>query len=407
MIIMLIAAASLSNCGSANFNKIFGSKDDSYDALLQRAEMAYDRGRFDDAEEFATKAYAAADNNGEAAVLLGSIMLSQAGIDIFELVGQIAEISQTTASPVSSSEGGCSAPTGDSKSSATGLLTYLSCKLLNLTEADLNALGTKIPLTSPGLSPLGSYFSPALVTEELRQKVKVLSKASKGISFLCPFVKRDTVLKDSTDTRHAESVCQNKTGQTYNSSKAHISFALLHFVETLVYQNSILIDSQSGSDQVGITKIANQVNGFSFTNVSDFVATTNEFKTVIDNVSDAVSPSSQLALAVNGLVSTTAAFAEAGVPESITKSITDSLAKLREAANKLSQANSGASSNYQAQAFKGQLNEKLSQSMSSKINSVCASSACSAEQISSLCQSYAGISQSVDVSKVSKPTVCN
>jgi hypothetical protein len=398
----------LVSCGSANVNKIFGSNDESTSALLQKAQFAYDQGDYDAAEEYASKAYASTTSNGEAAILLGNIMLSKSGIDIFQLVEKLSEVSASSTSTTTSSSA-CESSSTD----AAGSISKLSCMLLNLTADEVSALGTDKPLTSSALQSLGSYYQPSNVTDELRQKVNVLKYADRGIRYLCPFVNRQTVFTDSIDERHVLAKCGDKSSQSFNQVKVHIGFALLHLVETLVYQRSILVDgttsSSSSTSKVGISTISSTINAQTFTNVNDFVGSMNEFKTVVDSLADTTSPTSQIALALDGLLVVSNSFTAAGVPAKITSSITGGLTKLKETAAKLSAAAGGsATGNYQAQALKGQINEKYAKTVATKMNTVCGAdgSTCTAEQKTELCASYAGISEGVDPSKLTKPTYC-
>ncbi|MCX6124848.1 MAG: hypothetical protein NTV34_08885 [Proteobacteria bacterium] len=399
-------------CGTANVNKIFGSKDESTSGLMQRAQFAFDRGDFDLAEELATKAYEGSENNGAAAILLSNVMLSKAGIDVFQLVSKLAEASQSTTGTTRST-----ATTGDcvtTSTDAAGSISKLSCLLLNLSEADTALLGTDEKLTSAGLKSLGTYYKPAEITDELRQKISILKYTDKGIRYLCPFVNRSVVLKDSIDERHAIEKCGDKSATEFNAVKVHISFALLHLVETLVYQRGVLVDgltSASGVAKNGISTMSSSISVQNFSSVTDFVATMTEFKKVVDSLADTSNIKSQIALALDGLTVVANAFGASGVPSKVTASITGGLSKIKETASKLSNAAGGAASgNYQAQALKGQINEQYSKTVASKIKNVCGSGGdnCSVTQKTEVCASYAGISQGVlpATAAANKPSFC-
>lgn len=404
MTLMLV----LNSCGSANFNKIFGSKDESLAGLLESAQIAYDKGDYDLAEEYATKAYEKTDNNGEAAILLGNIMMSKAGIDIFQLVAKLSEVSKSASSNTAKTT--TAQTCAVSSTDAAGSISRLSCLILNLSEDDVAALGGSVALTSPGLKSLGSYYKPALVDEALRAKVSVLRNADKGIRYLCPFVDKTIVLKDSVDERHALANCGDKSSTQFNGVKVHIAFALLHLVETLVYQKSILVDGAAAgaeSAQVGINSISKTANAATYSSAADFVSTMNEVNTVITNLADTTSNNSQLTLALDGLIVVANSFSAAGVPAKVTSAITGGLTKLRETASKLSQAAGNATGNYEAQAFKGQISEKYAKSTATKIDSYCTENAsgCAAQK-TEICASYSNISQGVDPSKVTTPDLC-
>ena len=399
-------------CGTANVNKLFGSKDDSYASLLDRAQQAYDLGDFSAAEDLANKAYARSENNGNAGVLLGSIYLSQAGIDIFQMVGKISSLSssssKTTTTPTSGADK-CSS-TAPANQTAGNLLSELSCKLLSLSETDKDNLGTDKMF--PGLSSIGvtSVYVPNEVTDTLRSEVSVLAAIDKGVRKLCPFIDQTLVISQSIDERHTSAtVCPDRTTSSYSSPKAHITFALLSLVESLVFQQGILIDgvSSAASTRTGVSSLSSKINTKSFgTDITTFATTLTEFKNVVDQVFDTSNPKSQIALALNGFIVVSQSFTAAGVPESVTSIITKQLTKLKATASTLKGSSSGSDTTYQTQALKGQINQTYAKTMAAKINGACPTASSCASDKTALCSSYAGISQGVDPASVSKPTIC-
>ncbi len=400
----------VTSCGTANVNKLFGSKDDSYASLLDRAQLAYDLGDFSAAEELANKAYARSENNGDAGVLLGSIYLSQAGIDIFQMVGKISSLSTPSKTATTTTSTDTCSSTTAANQTAGNLLSELSCKLLNLSEADKDNLGTD--KTFSGLSSVGvtSVYVPNEVTDTLRSEVSVLAALDKGVKKLCPFINRTLVVSQSIDERHTSTdVCPDRTSSSYNSAKAHITFALLSLVESLVFQQGVLIDgvSSATSTRTGVSSVSSKINTKSFgTDIATFATTLTEFKSVVDQVFDTSNTKSQIALALNGFIVVSQSFAAAGVPESVTSIITKQLTKLKETANTLKGSSSGSDTTYQAQALKGQINQSYAKTMAAKINTACPTASSCAGDKTSLCASYAGISQGVDPAKVTAPTIC-
>lgn len=405
MIILTTAtAAAVNSCGAANFNRIFGNTDNSTAAQLQRAQIAYDKGDYDAAEDYATQAYNGTSSNGEAAELLGTIMLSKAGIDIFQIVGKLSDLSTTKTTTTTTSTDSCGSSTTDAASS----LSTLACKLLSLSDADIANLGTTEPLTSSLFSPLTSYYKPKSITDEVRQSVNVLKYTDRGIRYLCPFISRAKVTGASTDSRHALATCGDKSASSYNYAKVHIAFALLHLTETLVYQRTILSDSTSTG---GIASMSSKISSATIgTDISSFITAVSEFKGMVDAVADTGSTNSQISLALDGLTVVAASFGEAGVPEKIISVVTGGLAKIKETASKLATAagSASASSTYQTQALKGQISKKYAATIATKMNSVCGSdgSTCSTTQKTQLCTSYSSISQGADPAASSKPTWC-
>ena len=405
----IAGAILLSSCGSANINKLFGTSDDSYSSLLQRAQYAYDEGDFSKAEDLANKAYGRAENNGDAGVLLGNIYLSKAGIDIFQLVSKLSTLSSNSSSSGSSSNT-CKSSSGSSQS-AGSVLTELSCLLLNLSEEDKDALGTNETFTGLGAIGIQTVYIPNEVTDDLRANVGVLGALDKGIRALCPFINRSSVLSQSIDERHTSAtICPDRTTTAFNNAKAHISFALLHLVEALVFQQGVLIDGVSSAESTrtgvsGISSKLSTVNTSSPTGIANLALATADFATVVNKVFDTTKKNSQIALALNGLIMVSQSFEVAGVPSSVTSVITGQLTNLKNTASSL--PGNDSSSTKQTKALSGQINQAYANSLAQKINSSCPdTNACSADDKAKLCAGFTSISQGVDPAKLTKPTVC-
>jgi len=404
--IFSIVMMTVVSCGTANVNKLFGTKDESYASLLQQAQFAYDSGDFSLAEELANKAYSRSENNGDAGVLLGSIYLSQAGIDIFQLVGKLSALSSSSSSGSSSSD---TCKSSSTNQSAGNLLSELSCKLLSLSEADKDALGAN--QTFSGLTAIGvpSVYIPNEVTDTLRAKVSVLSALDKGIRKLCPFINRASVLSQSVDERHTSAtICPDHTSTAFNSPRAHISFALLHLVEALVFQQGVLVDgvSTATSSRTGVSGISSKMSAVSTTSAADITklaAASVDFATVLGKVFDTDNTKSQITLALNGLIMVSQSFEVAGVPSSVTSVITSQLTKLKQTASAIPGGDTD--STKQSKALSGQINEAYAKSLAQKINSTCGSGGpgCNAEQKTNLCASYSTITEGMDPTK--KPTL--
>lgn len=400
------------SCGTANINKIFGSEDNSYAGLLFRAEQAYDLGDFSEAETLALKAYERSENNGDAGVLLANVYLSQAGIDIFQIVRKLATLSSSKTQTPSSQNDGCTA-SGQGNQSASNLLSELSCKLLNLTTADKAALGGN--QSFPGLASIGvtEVYIPNEVSDTLRSSVSTLSYIDKAVRKLCPFISHTSVLSQSIDDRHtSSSICPDRTSSEFNLAKAHISFAFLNLVEALVYQQGLLIDgvSSASSGYTGVSTVSSKMSQATVStpaDITNFATAMTSFKTIIETAFDTTNPKSQIALALNGFIMVSQSFEAAGVPSTVTSVVTKQLTKLKETASTLKgSASCTDDTKCQSQALKGQMNEKAAKTLAAKINTACANPATCASQKTSLCDSFSGISQGTDPAKVTKPTIC-
>ena len=405
--LLVVSAFLLTSCGAANINKLFGSEDNSYAALLRSAQYAYDEGDFSLAEELANKAYQGAHNNGDAGVLLGSIYLSKAGIDVFQLVGKLSTLSSSSSG--NSSSGACKSSSGTTQS-AGSVLSELSCLLLNLSEADKNALGSNQEFAGLKAIDIPSVYIPNDVTTELREKVSILGALDKGIRALCPFINRAAVLSMSADPRHSDSsICPDRTTTSFNSAKAHISFAMLHLVEALVFQQGVLIDGVTTAENSrtgvqGITTKMSSINTSTPGGISTLAAASFDLATVVGKVYDTDNPNSQIALALNGLIMVSQAFEVAGVPPSVTSVITGQLTKLKQTASVLSGAND---SEKQSKALSGQITQAYAKQLATKIESTCpTASTCSDADEQKLCAGFNQLSQGMTADQITKPTIC-
>jgi hypothetical protein len=382
-------------------------EDESYSSLLQRAQFAYDDGEFSRAAELANKAYGRAENNGDAGVLLGNIHLSQAGIDIFQLVGKLSTLSSSSTSSGSSTS---KCKSSSDARSASSVLTEMSCLLLSLSDADKDALGSTVTSYN-GLKAIGvpSVYIPNEVNDDLRSKVGVLGALDKGIRALCPFIDRTKVLASSIDERHKNAdICPDRTKTSFSSPKAHIAFALLHLVEALVFQQGVLIDGvSSGETRTGVQTISTKmssVNTGSVQGVANLALAAADFANVIGKIFDTGNSKSQIALALNGLIMVSKSFEAAGVPSSVTSVITTQLTNLQKTAANL--PGTGNSTTKQTQVLSGQINQAYAASLAQKIEQACptaATAGCS-DNKASLCAGFTSISQGV--SSISTPTLC-
>lgn len=404
---LVLSVFLLTSCGAANINKIFGSEDNSYAALLRSAQYAYDEGDFNLAEKLANKAYQGAYNNGDAGVLLGNIYLSKAGIDVFQLVGKLSTLSSSSSG--NSTSGACKSSSGTTQS-AGSVLSELSCLLLNLSEADKNALGTNQEF--PGLKAIQipSVYIPNEVTSELREKVSILGALDKGIRALCPFINRTAVLGMSVDTRHADpAICPDRTTTSFNSAKAHISFALLHLVEALVFQQGVLIDGVTTAEnsRTGVQGVTTKMASIDTTTpagISSLALASLDLATVVGKVYDTENPNSQIALALNGLIMVSQAFEVAGVPPSVTSVITGQLTKLKETAADLP---GSSNSDKQSKALAGQITQAYAKQLATKIQTTCpTNNTCSDEEEQRLCAGFNELSQGMTADQITKPTIC-
>lgn len=387
---MALALAQV-GCGDANFNKIFGSTDEGGDTKLQLARSYYDVGKFEEAEDLLTELIERNEDNEGAAVLLGYTYLSTGGIDPFQLARKLIEISKpttTTTTPTTLTEleemefaeartailnqetgttgttTGATASTGASNTSTT-LLKLGS--IVSLSEADHVRLRNGFYVSSSGLFAADTVPVPREVTEELRASVKVLHNMNRAVKLICRFV--DDSTKVAGDPRDQSASCAQTSIPRKQSAKAHFLWAFSHLTEAMVYQ-SVLLYSTIEAGKSNFEVAGNVINTFQATGtsgISEFVSKVTDLKKAVDTVFDVANANSMISSTLRDILAVNMAFqALAGLPESMTKSITTALSKLEEIAKQF--GGGTATVDGQTKALKGQMIEKFSKTVGAKIN---------------------------------------
>ncbi len=379
-------------CGDANFNKIFGSTDEGGDTKLQLARSYYDAGKFEEAEDLLTELMERNEDNEGAAVLLGYTYLSTGGIDPFQLARKLIEISTpktTTTTPTTLTEleemefaemrtamlnqqtgttgtTGATASTGTSSTNTSTTLLQLG-SIINLTEEDHKRLRNGFYVSTSGLFAANSLPVPNLVTDELRASVGVLRSMDKAIKVTCRFV--DASTKVAGDPRDQSAACAQTKIPRRQSAKAHFLWAFSHLTEAMVYQ-SVLLYSTLEAGKSNFEVAGNVINTFQANGaagISEFVGKVTDLKKAVDTVFDVTNANSMISNTLRDILAVNLAFqALAGLPESMTKSITTALAKLEEIAKQF--GGGTASVDGQTKALKGQMLEKFSTTVGAKIN---------------------------------------
>lgn len=429
-------------CGNgANFNKIWGSDEESLDSLMLRARMAYDQGKYEKAQELGEKVLALNQDNEEAAVLLGYTAMSQGGIDPFTLANNLMNLNSGATALTASSGSGFSfddleyelshfdltttaaAPAATGATGALSSLNTAMSKLFGLTDADYTTnLGASFSDSADGAALFKDYplVTPNEVTDELREKVAVLKYMNKAIKYTCRFV--DSAVKQPVeqDPRDTSAACATSTQPHNNSNKAHFLWAFTHLTEAIVYQG-VLLYGKGGTPNINqrVTVVQAQKFGVeagadAASSITKFVAIVTDLKSAVDSIF-AVTPRAtgavtQLTAVLSGLNSVTAGFGQlAGMPASITSSIKTATADLLAAGKKLGAATDSLG---QAQALRGQMVTTVSATVVSKIDSaVCDDvkvqcDTVDAEKKTQLCNSYDTLSTGIAATAKTKPKLC-
>ena len=400
-------SAALVGCGNeANFNKIWGNDDAASDVKFARARAAYDHGDFRAAKDLLESLVARNPDNEQAAVLLGYVYLSTGGIDPFTLAKKLITLTATPAATPAAAltaadakildEGsvawaqalaGATAVNDDAfldgapgladtpaPSGETGNAAFTLQKLgaiINLSPDDFAKL-QKAPFTGKSdLFAASPIIIPKEVSDELRASVDVLTYMNRAVLDVCRFV--DPAAKVVGDARHASAGCASTTMERRDSAKAHFLWAFSHLTEAMVYQ-SVLLYSSTGSGVPNFELASKTLNGVTAKtagDISTFVTKVTDLKSAVDQVFDIGNANSMISTTLRNILAVKAAFdALSGLPASMTKPITDALAKIQALAKQLG----GDPTNLgdQTKALKSQMLAAISKKMNTKITEVVA-----------------------------------
>lgn len=385
-------------CGEAsNINGFILTKNqkNALDVLVYKGQLAYDKGDFAAAEEYADKAYEINPDSEEVAVLTGYVNLSLAGIDAFQLAKGLIDKSS------SSSSGGNA---GDALSPIAAILGLSAAELsTKLGELKISSLTTfaNFPIIKPSCA------------EDGRASLDKLTRVNKAISRVCPFV-LDAV-KIPSDTRHAAAACVPSKNALRLTSKANFLWAFSHLTEALAFY-SVFSYSTTGDSISNLQGRVNAVSALkptSLTEIQDMVNASTELAASIGDVLPVansgvcVGKSSQMVAMLNDLKATTLGFANLpGVPEKLTKSITAAISKVEQFSKDIPNADQASAA--QQSALKGQLTKAIAAKLGSKISELKATNPnVSAQDITNLCSSFTSIAGAgTETGQVTKPAEC-
>ncbi len=432
-LITLLTGIYLAGCGgTTNFNKIFGQNDTSADGKFNAAMIAYDRGKFEEAEKLASSVVATNGLNERVSVLLGYIHLSQAGVDPFVLARKLIDISKSSSSsssasssalleqldispttaetrgelaeneydlaptPQNSTSSGSSTSTSGSTSGSTSSgLSSVLVKLqdiISLTESErdklfLRQFATTDVSTSPSeLTLFGSsneLMLPNEVNATLRSNIQVLNYLDKALADICAFVDSDIITTEAQ--RETSTKCTATSYSRKYATQAHFVWALSHLAEAVTLQRAILY-VPDGSSKTAIDNANTKVTTLGSSDLNTLINAMAEIVAATDKVFDASNSKSMTQTTLTDLQMVSLGFAKiANMPANIQSSITSAFTEIT---NVSKQASGGISAANNAKAFKTQVTTTLTKSLSSKIQSAATGGKASTEQISKLCTSY-------------------
>jgi len=426
--IWILCFSLLTGCGaSSNINQIWLGSEDGLDSLILDCRVLYDAGEFDAAGDKCDKASKISPSNEEAAILSGYVALSRGGIDPYTLARKLinldsdkeadanAELYLTRSEKMDSladlffMQEDDDADSTNSNSAADSLSKLSS--LINLKAEDYQYLGSLLSQENgdfkTDLFKGNEIFAANEVSAKLREKVEVLRYMNQSITKICSFVDDEVKVETDETGRHN---CE-RTANATSSAKAHFLWAFSHLTEALVFQSVLLYQGTSTSAKDGSSSnfqsAGNELNKFigSLTEFSDRVA---DMQVATDKVFDVTSEDSMLSRTLDALDSVTKAFAKlAGLPASMTASITSAMDKIRKTGETIG-GDTG-----DVKALKGQMTEKTAKVVAKKIAEAAVNETgevvtkAESEEVAKICSDFETISQGVDSSKVPTPAACN
>jgi hypothetical protein len=311
----------LSGCGKdTNILALLTPNSDreAFDATYANARALYDNKELVEAEKYAAKAHKLDQKSQKAALLLGFIYLGRAGVGPFQLVGKMlanGESESKKTSLVAEDGGGGSSPLG-------GLT-----EVVGLTENEFSLMGEldesdkELPVIVPKCAG------------EARESVEKLSFVNKAIAVACPYV--DPGAQLNNDSRH---FCDLTEAKNINRASAHFLWAFSHLTEALAFYSVLTYSTGADTSKTNLEKRVAKLQSISVTDPSQLGSFLDQVSSLENTVSKVMPvtgecskeyPQTQLVGLVNDMLSVNLAFARmAGVPKSITDSITKSMEKI-------------------------------------------------------------------------------
>ena len=388
-LVALFLMFSLIGCGEKyNFNQIFVSakQKDSLESLLNRAQIAYDAGDFDDALILADKAGKLSPGNEQVAILQGYIHLSLSGMDPFKLAKALVSSSSSSSTALG---------LASTNNASSFLFTIRS--VLNVSNTDLQELG--VYKSEDDLDRFKDYdiILPTEATD-VRDKtpLSVFTHINTAISKICPFVD-DSVKTIDLDSRHD---CTSTSTIRNQDVVAHFLWAFVHIAEAAVFYG-VLQYQDPGAEKAHLQLRADALESDSDSlSVTEYVQHAVSLATAVNEVFAIDNANSQISAVLNNIFVATQAFAAIGnIPDKIEKSLEKATSSITSTKDSFAGESDEVK---QRNALKAQLNEKMSGQISSEITNMASENPEEfAENKTEICGAYTSISGGGDI-----PTEC-
>ena len=370
----------ISSCGpDTNINGMFepDGKKSSYESIMIRAEHAYNNGKYDSASSLVEQALAKSPSDEKAIVLKAYILLSQAGIDGFQLAEDLiaqssASTSTSTSTTTSLTDTDTETDTAATCNEEEGAVKVL-CQLQNIVGITAE---DKILLTDPSTTD-SSLTVPKSATEAREAAVNVIAKTNEAISTICSLVNEAAKLAD--DERHG--ACTTTTKTRTLQAKTHYLWAFAHLIEGVAFY-AVYTDN--------LTSLEAKVTSISTSSPTEYIESLTSIAALTEEILPSSNTGSMLSAIYDDFDSTSLGFDQIpGMPSSITSSISDAIAQLRTRSESIS------SGDGEASAIKEQLTKKMTDQIANQLDTqpeLKTDIQSDAEQKTEFCTAYGKIS---------------
>jgi hypothetical protein len=346
----------LTACGGTNFNAFFTSEEQkkAQDQMRIQAQYEYDQGNNDKALEITAEILKANPYEEKTLILRSYAFLSKAGLDAFSLSKNLIDQADNTDTSNS---------TGDKTSDNLNQLA----DVIGLSDTDFNELGTKN-------TSITTLYYPKSRTEARESLSEIISNIGNAVETLCPIIQAGAPKDSTKDPRHN---CEASPLELQGRAQSHFAWALAHLGEAIAFYSVVLYDDGAvGADGkplgANLQRVSASLNpkGDVSTFLTQLTALTNAINAIFPT-GDAAAADSMLNAMFNDMKVTSLAFAAmGGVPESVTKSIDESITSLEDKIAKISSSTSnGATSDAakQNEAVRNALTTQMADQLSTKI----------------------------------------
>ncbi|WP_141730901.1 hypothetical protein [Oligoflexus tunisiensis] len=351
----------LTACGGSNLNSFFVTEEQkkAQDQLRIQAQYEYDQGNNDKALEITDDILKLNPYEEKALILRSYAYLSKAGLDAFSLSKNLIEQSENKDS--STSSGDATADNLNSLASVIGLST-----------ADFNELGAAN--TVDGGSTSTTVYYPKSRTDARVSLSEIVTNIGLAVETLCPIIQAGSAKDPARDPRHS---CEASPLELQGRAQSHFAWALAHLGEAIAFYSVVLYDDGAvGADGKplgpNLQRVSASLNpqGDVAVFLSGLTALTNAINTIFPTDATAAADSMLNAMFTDMEITSLAFSSMGGVPDSVTKSIDDSITNLQAKIAKISSTtDSGATSEAAKQnaAVRNALTTKMATELDKKI----------------------------------------